>query len=195
MYFLLSLVIRVGSVLILLIPTFLILHFAYFRQFRRTWACFLLGLYFAGIYTVTGLPTVQFTTFEPNLYLIPLVGILFDIRNSILNTVLFVPLGFLMPIFCTKYRNVRHVVLLGFACSLFIELAQMFTYRLSDINDLLTNTLGAYLGFRLAMPVLMKKAPTPLLSRKDLYMTVAISVLLMYFLQPQLGQWLWTLTA
>lgn len=195
MYFLLSLVIRVGSVLILLIPSFLILHFAYFRQFRRTGACFLLGLYFAGIYTVTGLPTVQFTTFEPNFYLIPLVGILFDIRNSILNAILFAPLGFLIPIFCSKYRSVRAALMLGLACSLFIELAQMFTYRLSDINDLLTNTLGAYLGFRLAMPVLKKKAPAPVLSRKDLYMATITSALLMYFLQPQLGQWLWTLTA
>lgn len=191
MYFLLSLATRGGSVLLLLIPAFLLLHAVYFRRFKRTATCFLLGLYFAGIYTVTGMPTVQFTTFEPNFYLIPLWGILFDVRNSILNTILFIPLGFLVPLFCGKFRCLRQVILLGLACSLFIELAQLFTYRLSDINDLLTNTLGAWLGFRMAQPILIKKSPAPLLGGNDILLSAAATAALMYCLQPMVGSWLW----
>jgi len=191
MYFLLSLAVRAGSVLILLIPTFLILHILFFHQIKRTAACFFLGLYFAGIYTVTGLPTIQFTTFEPKLYLIPIYGILFDIRNSILNVILFIPLGFLVPLFCGKFRSIRQVLLMGLACSLVIELAQLFTYRLSDVNDLLTNTLGAWVGYSMAKPILAKKSPGSLLHGKDIGMSAAVAVILMYFLQPMVGSWLW----
>lgn len=191
MYFLLSLAVRAGSVLILLIPTFLILHITFFHQIKRTAACFLLGLYFAGIYTVTGLPTIQFTTFEPSIYLLPIYGILFDIRNSILNVILFIPLGFLVPLFCGKFRSTRQVLLMGLACSLFIEFAQMFTYRLSDVNDLLTNTIGTWLGYGISKPILEKKSPVPLLHGKDIGMSAAAAAVLMYFLQPMVGSWLW----
>ena len=110
-----------------------------------------------------------------------------------LNIIAFLPLGFLIPCFCKKYRSFRSLIMLGFACSLFLELAQMFTYRLSDINDLITNTLGAVLGYRLAEPIL-KKSPAPVLTIQDLIMTVTVTLLVMYFLRPYLGSWLWTMT-
>lgn len=156
----------------------------------RTGCAGLLALYFAGLYYVAGLPTVLFTVFAPEFYLLPFIGILFDLRNSLLNIIAFLPLGFLVPIFCRKYRSLRATLLLGLACSLFLEVAQMFTYRLSDINDLITNTLGAALGYRLALP-LLKKSPAPVLDMRDLIFTFSVTAAIMYFLRPFLGSWLW----
>lgn len=193
MYFLKSLFVAAFSTLIPVLPAFLLLHWVYFRKWKQTACALLLGLYFAGLYFVTGLPTIQFTVFEPEFYLLPFIGILFDLRNSILNVIAFLPLGFLVPIFFDKFRSFRGALVLGLVCSLFLELAQMFTYRLSDINDLITNTLGAVLGYRLAEP-LLKKFPAPVLNGKDLAITTAVTLIIMYFLRPLLGSWLWTLT-
>lgn len=193
MYFLKSIVAAVVSSLIALLPVFLIFHAIYFRKIRRAAPCFLLSLYFAGIYYVTGLPTVLFTSFEPNLYLLPVIGIASDLRNSILNVILFLPLGFLVPLFCERFRSFRAVVKLALVCSLFIELAQIFTYRLSDINDLITNTLGALLGYRLARPVLRKITPSALLQCRDILISAVIAIVAMYFLRPLFGSWVWRL--
>lgn len=193
MYFLKSIYVAALSTLIPMVPAFLALHFAYFREWKRTACALMLAIYFAGLYYVTGLPTVQFTVFEPKLYLLPFIGMLFDLRNSFLNIIAFLPLGFLVPIFCDKFRSFRAVLVLGLVCSLFLELAQMFTYRLSDINDLITNTLGAVLGYRMALR-LLKNHSAPVLLMKDLVLSAAVTVVIMYFLRPFLGSWLWTLT-
>lgn len=193
MYFLMSIVAAAVSSLIALLPVFLIFHVTYFHKTKRSAPCFLLALYFAGIYYVTGLPTVLFTVFEPNFYLLPVIGILSDLRNSILNVILFLPLGFLVSLLCERFRSFRAVLKLGLVCSLFIELAQMFTYRLSDINDLITNTLGALLGYRLAKPIFQKKTTPTLLQSRDILLSAAIAIVAMYFLRPLLGGWIWRL--
>lgn len=193
MYFLMSIIAAAASSLMALLPVFLLVHVTYFRSIRRAAPCFLLSFYFAGIYYVTGLPTVLFTTFDPHFYLLPVIGIASDLRNSILNMILFLPLGFLVPLLCDKFRSFRAVLKLALICSLFIELAQMFTYRLSDINDLITNTLGALLGYRLARVVLHKKEWSAILQSRDILLSSVIAIVAMYFLRPLLGSWVWRL--
>ncbi|OKL47563.1 hypothetical protein BSR29_03885 [Boudabousia liubingyangii] len=76
-----------------------------------------------------------------------------------LNVLLFVPMGFILV---WHYRlSIRAALALGFISSLFIEVAQFSAnfglvecqYRISDINDLLMNTLGAFLGAFLAQSI------------------------------------------
>ena len=70
-----------------------------------------------------------------------------------LNVVLFVPLGIFARLLWR--RGFVGTVALGFACSLFIELTQLtanwgtapFQYRIFDVDDLITNTTGAALGW------------------------------------------------
>ncbi|WP_181774363.1 VanZ family protein [Amycolatopsis pittospori] len=78
------------------------------------------------------------------------------LQQAVFNVALFVPLGmFLRHLF---RRNFVSTVALGFAVSLFIECTQLTgvwflfecPYRLADVDDLLTNTLGAAVGFGLA---------------------------------------------
>ncbi len=63
------------------------------------------------------------------------------------NILLFVPLGFLLPLCWEGWRNMKRVIGFGFAMSLFIECNQLFNYRATSIDDLILNTAGAAAGF------------------------------------------------
>lgn len=71
----------------------------------------------------------------------------------VLNIVMFLPLGFLVPWFWKKCANVKYVTLLGFCFSLMIECSQIFNGRATDVDDLIANTFGAFLGYVLWMVV------------------------------------------
>ena len=84
--------------------------------------------------------------FNPNVNLVPLA----DGANLafILNIFCFIPLGLLTPFLSDVFKKGKNILLLGFLFSLTIEISQMFTlYRVSDIDDLITNVIGTMLGF------------------------------------------------
>ena len=72
-----------------------------------------------------------------------------DVAEYILNILLFIPLGFLLPIIWPNTNKIKQVVLSGVSFSLLIELSQLFTNRQTDIDDVLMNTLGTILGYLL----------------------------------------------
>lgn len=84
----------------------------------------------------------------------------------ILNVVMFVPLGVLVPLLWPRFDSMRRMSLLGLYASIGIELTQLvlwFTlgsYRTVDINDLIANTLGAVLGL-LALRLVASRRPRP----------------------------------
>ena len=67
--------------------------------------------------------------------------------DTILNLILFVPLGVFLPFLYKKYHHIKTVALTGFLFSLSVEIVQMFGWGSSDINDLIINTAGACLGY------------------------------------------------
>ena len=101
-----------------------------------------------GIYSVTGIPDIKDCSFDFTLNLIPLVDVLSSPDQYLLNILMFLPVGFLLPLLWDEYQDFRH--LMGFCCFLtvFIEVAQVFTFRTTDVDDLLTNLLGAALDMR-----------------------------------------------
>ena len=92
--------------------------------------------------------------FPPRINLLPLVY-LFDypvLREALLNllgnTFLFAPLGIVWPMVWRQLDSHKKVLLSGFFTSLTIEILQLpFFDRVSDIDDLLLNTLGFALGY------------------------------------------------
>lgn len=69
------------------------------------------------------------------------------IINLLGNIILFIPIGFLLP---SLYKiKEKYVVLLGLSLSLFIELFQLFLPRWTDIDDIILNTFGTFIGFLL----------------------------------------------
>ena len=63
------------------------------------------------------------------------------------NGIMFMPLGFLLPLLWGKYRAIPRTIATGFLFSLSIEIGQLFNRRQTDIDDILMNVLGTVLGF------------------------------------------------
>lgn len=64
-----------------------------------------------------------------------------------LNIIMCVPLGILVPFIWRRNDNIFKVGVIGFIFSLLIEISQLYSYRSSDIDDLIANTLGAVIGY------------------------------------------------
>lgn len=65
----------------------------------------------------------------------------------ILNIIMFIPLGFLLPLIWKNMRKLKTVVVTSLVYSFSIEICQLFNRRNTDIDDLLMNVLGAIIGF------------------------------------------------
>lgn len=81
--------------------------------------------------------------------------------NIILNIALFVPLGVLLPLLWKRFRKWHWMLAAGFCLTLAIELGQMVTGNMTDVDDLMHNTLGAMLGWCAVMLVLYLRAKKP----------------------------------
>lgn len=55
---------------------------------------------------------------------------------------MFVPVGFFLPFLWKKYEDWKQVLLFCTFLTVLIEVDQIFTFRTTDIDDLLTNLLG-----------------------------------------------------
>ncbi|GGP73751.1 VanZ family protein [Saccharothrix coeruleofusca] len=89
-----------------------------------------------------------------------------DVPSFVLNVVMLVPFGVLLPLVSSAAASAGRVAVLSLAVSASIEAAQLLIYvvarsgRSVDINDLLANTLGAVLGYLLikSLPALRRTA-------------------------------------
>lgn len=74
------------------------------------------------------------------------------LRNLILNIMLFIPLGFLLPMYSDKLKKMYIVVPIGLLATLTIEFTQHFNdYGTFEIDDALNNTIGTLLGYCIFM--------------------------------------------
>lgn len=108
-------------------------------------AAFVFCYYIIGVLTMTGIGKLR--AFSPRLTLIPFAGMISGPIDTLLNVVLFVPFGFFLPLLYDKFDRIGRVVWAGFLFSLLVEIVQMFGRGATDINDLITNTAGACLGY------------------------------------------------
>ena len=180
----------------LLLPVFAVLHRVRFRDRRKTVHYFVFAVYLAAVYLFVGLPTAVFVRFEWSVTLMPFLPMLADFRNTCLNVLLFVPLGMLLPFLWEKYRPLKRTLFFGVAMTLSIELLQIFTYRATDINDVIANTLGTLLGHGLFsllsryIPAVGKFAET-----KNEAFTVLLAVCgVMFFAQPLVANLYYAIT-
>ena len=158
--------------------------------------CFLM----AGIFLVTGIPSI--TTINPDINVcFRLFDGIFPYYDQYVNNIfLFIPFGFLLPLLWVQY-NLKKTVIMGFLLSLTIETMQLFCFRITDVNDLWTNTLGTYLGYILFLAV-HKLSPkilnkfclnSSLLKKKDklisneIYFYFFISWFVIFFIHPYLS--------
>lgn len=103
------------------------------------------AVYFIGVLTLTGICIRP--SFSPVIVYIPFIDMIRGPIDTILNVLLFIPMGLFLPILYEHYNGVRKVALIGFLISLSIEIVQMFGFGATDINDLITNVIGTCIGY------------------------------------------------
>lgn len=124
------------------------------------WQHYLLGYFFIyylmiNLSEVVGFPSLfewerslrlNDPIFNPHINLVPFnYGL--EI-SSLLNIILFMPFGFLLPTLWEKYRDLRSTFYYGLFFSFTIEISQLFVRRReTDINDLIMNTVGTICGW------------------------------------------------
>ncbi len=109
---------------------------------------FVFCFYLVGILTMAGIWFLG--PFSPRVELVPFADMIRSPLYTILNVLLFLPLGFFLPILYKKIDRIEKAALIGFLLSLAVEILQMFGSGTSDVNDLITNTIGACVGFCIA---------------------------------------------
>lgn len=172
------------------------------RGFCRFLLVLVFACYLTGVFFVTGIPSFDSLRIELNFQWIPLIDIVNDpagyIKNTILNIILFMPLGFLLPAVWKEYRSFKWVTLSGFALSLMIEVLQIFTFRLTDIDDLITNTLGTAAGYylwRAAKKYARKRTELPetakTAERFEPIIIFTLMLLIHFFIRPLILDVIW----
>ena len=124
-------------------------------------------LFFTLMPIITSLPFIFNHPYD-SMNLVPFIDVLNGrgdfIRQVVLNMIMTIPFGFLMPL--VKKENVRllKVVFYTFLLSLGIELLQPLIngFRLADITDLITNVIGGSIGY--VMYLIFKPLTTKILN-------------------------------
>lgn len=106
---------------------------------------FVFCFYLVGILTMTGIWWLK--SFSPRIVLVPFVDMIRGPVDTVLNVLLFIPLGFFLPMLYKWYDRIGRAALTGLLLSFSVEFVQMFGCGSTDINDLITNTAGACIGY------------------------------------------------
>ena len=186
MYRIYSTGIETAAASAILIPILFLYHIFIFHNIKKTAAYILFSLYLAAICFLVGFPNIAGMRIVLSHNFIPLRGMLTDITNSYLNVLLFIPLGIFVPCLWPEYRSMMKTVGLGLMTSLGIEILQIFTFRATDINDVITNVAGTMIGYLIGKLIINRFPQLNWLGCKEreLYLLYATVVVVMFFSQP-----------
>ncbi|MDE6004129.1 MAG: VanZ family protein, partial [Oscillospiraceae bacterium] len=124
---LLSIMIECISSVIFVIPVVLIWQYKIAKQknFYKLLTLLVFVFYIIAVFSVTGIPTVsELNTIDFSFNFIPLISIMNDsieyIKNAILNIILFMPMGFLLPMIWKEYNSLKKTAITGLILSILI---------------------------------------------------------------------------
>lgn len=179
------LILEAAPAALVVVPVFWFLQRRHKRSTAQAAAYLLFALYLCGVYTAAGLPAFHRIRYIPRVNLTLFAYMFSDYRSSLLNVLFFLPLGFLLPMIWKRFRNPVRSVLFGLGVSLVIEAAQLLTPRATDVNDLITNTLGTLIGYLLAL-LLQWIFPSlrPENDSRDVYWLCGVVAAIMFFVHP-----------
>ena len=186
MYRIYSTGIETAAASAILIPILFLYQIFIFHNIKKTAAYIIFILYLTAMCLLVGFPCVTGIKIGWSYNFIPLYGMLNDITNSYLNVLLFIPLGIFVPCLWPEYRSMMKTVGLGLMTSLGIEILQIFTFRATDINDVITNVAGTMIGYLIGRLIVKRFPQLNWLGCKEreLYLLYATVVVVMFFSQP-----------
>lgn len=168
----------------------LFLFFADKKRFTKKWFWAVLFVaYMNAMLIMVGIPYAEYITWQPTINWIPFRDFTpSNILGMALNVVMLMPFGAFLPIYFKKFRKLLPTVLAGAIMSLTMEILQLFTMRATDVDDLIMNTLGAFLGYFIGA-FIARKADKEEENEKDimkLLIMVTISILVVVFINNPL---------
>nr|WP_242828219.1 VanZ family protein [Enterocloster clostridioformis] len=186
MYRIYSTSIEAAAASTILIPILFLYQIIIFHNIKKTAAYIIFILYLTAMCFLVGFPSVAGIKIVWSYNFIPLHGMLSDITNSYLNVLLFIPLGIFVPCLWREYRSMMKTVGLGLMTSLGIEILQIFTFRATDINDLITNVAGTMIGYLIGRMIIKMIPQLDRLGCKEseLYLLYGTAGVVMFFFQP-----------
>ncbi len=105
-------------------------------------------------------------------------------------------MGFMLPLLWDHFYSLKNTVLFGFLVSVGIEILQIFTFRTTDINDLITNTVGTLLGYLLIITVGKRLFPQLFCDedanvKREVSCVFVMTFLTMFFITPLISDMFW----
>lgn len=178
---------------VFIIPLWCIYEKIFFQSWKRTMVYLIFGFYLAVVLALVGFPNITMLQMELTVNLIPFIYMLSDFVNACLNVLLFVPFGFFLPMLWKEFRSIKRVALAGIVATSFIEISQLFTGRATDIDDIITNSIGTLIGYFIVRFVTENFTKRTLSDSKinDFYLICGSVGVIMFFLQPFVSTWLW----
>ena len=146
------------------------------RDHKTVGGYYLFSIYLCIVYLLTGSPNITYFRWDPNITFVPVIGMADDLRSTLLNIALFLPLGIGLPLLWKQYDSFCKTVFWESTISLCIEIAQLFTYRTTDINDLITNVTGTILGY-LVFKLFLSKRYTHMEIGLPVLLTICFAVM------------------
>jgi len=112
-------------------------------------------------------------------------GSSFFIHNVLGNILLFVPFGFFVS-FILKTKKPGYIIIVTFITSLVIEFTQLLIGRTFDVDDVLLNIIGGFLGYLvyLIIQVIYDKLPNILKKtwiKNIVIILIIIGIIVLYF--------------
>ena len=186
---------KIAGAIVTLPLMLLFLFFADKKRFSKKWEWVVLfAVYMNAMLVVVGVPDFRYITFDPTINWIPFHD--FSSSNKlgmVLNIVMFIPFGAFLPIYFKKFRKLVPAITAGFLMSLAIESLQLFTFRATDVDDLIMNTIGAAVGYGIAQLIFCKKYRLEKANKdiKILVVMISISIVVVVFIHSRITELIW----
>ncbi|MBS6196497.1 MAG: VanZ family protein [Clostridiales bacterium] len=189
-----------SGIMIMVIP-FLALVLVKKSNFCHSTGIVLMGIYLGMVWNITGLPGITSFRMEISggLSLIPFRDV--SAFGYTANVIMLMPLGILMPLLWKNCRKLWKTAAAGFMTSLSIECLQLFTFRATDVDDLIMNTLGAAAGYgifcviRRLLPKMTETCSGKLSEheqRNEMLIVLGMVCLLRFIVYPVvMEEWIW----
>ena len=139
---------------------FLILLQLLFRKYRlpkrHQFGLYLYALGICLILMASVTPSIYQLNFYPQFNFIPFHGFIDNWVHDLKTYLVFIPLGLFLPTLWKRFKRIGNTILFGVLLSVIIEASQIFcleTTAVTDITDVLLNTLGTITGYFLFLSV------------------------------------------
>lgn len=117
-------------------------------------------------------------------------GSSFFIHNVLGNILLFIPFGFFVS-FILKTKKPSYIIIVTFITSLVIEFTQLLIGRTFDVDDVLLNIVGGFLGYLIYLIIQLIYDKLPDILKKTWVKNICIIVLIIGIIVLYFSTTLW----